>query len=53
MWQKIKTQLHLVYLAEIGNLLEELIVKDIITCEERDMFYYTFFRVGLSLRQTI
>lgn len=31
-----KTQLHLVDLAGIGNLLENLIVKDIITCEERD-----------------
>lgn len=31
-----KTQLHLVDLAGIGNLLEDLIVKDIITCEERD-----------------
>ena len=37
MWQKIKkAQLHLVDLAGIGNLLENLIVKDIITCEERD-----------------
>lgn len=31
-----KTQIHLVDLAGIGNLLEDLIVKDIITCEERD-----------------
>lgn len=31
-----KTQFHLVDLAGIGNLLEDLIVKDIITCEERD-----------------
>lgn len=31
-----KTQLHPVDLAGIGNLLEDLIVKDIITCEERD-----------------
>ena len=31
-----KTQIHLVDLAGIGNLLENLIVKDIITCEERD-----------------
>lgn len=31
-----KTQLHLVDLAGIGNLHEDLIVKDIITCEERD-----------------
>lgn len=31
-----KTQLHPVDLVGIGNLLEDLIVKDIITCEERD-----------------
>lgn len=31
-----KTQLHSVDLVGIGNLLEDLIVKDIITCEERD-----------------
>lgn len=31
-----KTQLHLVDLTGTGNLLENLIVKDIITCEERD-----------------
>ena len=31
-----KTQFHLVDLAGIGNLLEDRIVKDIITCEERD-----------------
>lgn len=31
-----KSQLHLVDLTGIGNLLENLIVKDIITCEERD-----------------
>ena len=31
-----KTQLHPVDLVGIGNLLEDLIVKDIVTCEERD-----------------
>lgn len=31
-----KTQLHPVDMVGIGNLLEYLIVKDIITCEERD-----------------
>lgn len=31
-----KTQLHPVDLVGTGNLLEDLIVKDIITCEERD-----------------
>lgn len=31
-----KTQIHLVDLVGIGNLLEDLIVKGIITCEERD-----------------
>lgn len=36
MAEEKKTQLHLVDLAGIGNLLEDLIVKDIITCEERD-----------------
>lgn len=36
MAEEKKTQLHLVDLAGIGNLLENLIVKDIITCEERD-----------------
>lgn len=36
MGEEKKTQLHPVDLAGIGNLLEDLIVKDIITCEERD-----------------
>lgn len=31
-----KTQIHLVDLVGIGNLLEDLIVKGIITCEKRD-----------------
>lgn len=36
MAEEQKTQLHLVDLVGIGNLLEDLIVKDIIACEERD-----------------
>ncbi len=36
MTENKKTQLHPVDLVGIGNFLEDLIVKDVITCEERD-----------------